>query len=62
MKKYFISYVLQEEGKQDIFGNADMSIHGKIDTRKLQEVLSNEIKNKLLEKTRRLIVLNIVKL
>ncbi len=62
MKKYFISYVLQEEGKQDIFGNADISIRGKINTRELQEMLSNEIKNKLFEKTRRLIILNIVKL
>jgi len=64
MKNYFVSYVLQEEGKQDIYGNATVQISGRVDTQKLQNKLQEESKLKLRvdERSRKLILLNIVKL
>ena len=64
MKQYFISYVLQEEGKQDIFGECCLTISGKLIFSKLKEVLKTEVESKIQNKlpNRKLIILNIVKL
>lgn len=65
VNKYFISYVLQEAGKQDIFGNGSVSVSGKIkDYQEIESKLEAYVKNELGStiKDRRLIILNIVKL
>ena len=65
MKNYFISYVLQEPGEQDIFGNSIVTMVTKINKNnkdELQSKLQDTIRNAYELKNKHLIILNIVKL
>lgn len=64
VNKYFISFVLQEPGMQDIFGNGSVSVSGKLkDYQEVQSKLEAYMKDKEGDiKNRKLIILNIVKL